>query len=821
MVGQRLRVLIVEDSEDDAALLLDELRRGGFEPVWQRVDGAPAMRDALARGPWDVVVADHTMPGFSGLGALELLHESGLDIPFILLSGSMGEDLAVQAMKAGAHDYIMKGRLARLLPAIERELREAEMRAARRRAEETLRLLQKAVETIRLGVTITDARSAIVYVNPAQAEIQGYSVDELTGRDVRVFSPPEFWNPMTPARLKAMKSWVRERVNVSRDGRVYPVRLISDVVRDAKGEPVGLVTISEDITERTRAEEALRESEERYALAARAANDGLWDWNMRNNEMYLSPRWKDMLGYREEEIGRRPEEWLGRVAPQDLERLKRQIDAHLGGLTPQLHIEHRVRHRDGTYRWFLCRGVAVRDGSGKAQRLAGSQTDVTERKVAEEQLLHSAFYDGLTELPNRALFMDRLESSIRRARRHGVFLFAVLFLDLDRFKNVNDSLGHMLGDQLLVAIARRLEKCMRPGDTVARLGGDEFTLLLDDIRDISDAEIVAERIQRALAAPFSLEGNEVFISASIGIALSSAEYERPEDALRDSDTAMYRAKLLGKARHEVFDASMHARAMTLLQLETDLRRAFERSEFRNHYQPIVSLSKGVLVGFEALARWAHPQRGLVPPEDFIPLAEETGLIVPLGHWVLREACRQLKEWLRSLSDGGRLSVSVNLSGRQFAQPDLVERVQEVLSETGLEPAYLALEITESVLMGQDEAATRTLASLRSMNIGLHIDDFGTGYSSLSYLHRFPVDTLKIDRSFVDRLGTPDENHEIVRTIVSLAHSLGMWVLAEGVETADQLEQLRQLSCDLGQGSFFSPALEAGQAEALIAANPRW
>ncbi|CAN5762204.1 hypothetical protein BH18ACI4_BH18ACI4_20770 [soil metagenome] len=397
-------------------------------------------------------------------------------------------------------------------------------------------------------------------------------------------------------------------------------------------------------------------------------------------------------------------------------------------------------------------------------------------------------------------------------------LFALLFLDLDRFKNINDSLGHIAGDQLLKATARCLEDCMRPMDTVARLGGDEFAILLDGLENQNQAILIAERIQQALTPAFNLNGHEVFVTASIGITLSAGGYHDPEDVLRDADTAMYRAKEGGKARSELFDASMHSHAVARLQLENDLRRAIERKEFEVYYQPIISLADDEISGFEALVRWNHPDRGLVLPSEFIPTAEETGLIVDIGRQVLHESCRQLREWQSTICQKP-LTMSVNLSGKQFAQPDLVAQVKETLDETGLDAKYLKLEITESVVMENAEVATAMLKQLCALGVHLSIDDFGTGYSSLSYLHRFPVKALKIDRSFIGRMGPDGENSEIVRTINTLANNLGMGVVAEGVETADQLAQLKAIRCTLGQGYLFSRPLDAIAAYAFIQDHP--
>jgi diguanylate cyclase (GGDEF)-like protein/PAS domain S-box-containing protein len=568
-----------------------------------------------------------------------------------------------------------------------------------------------------------------------------------------------------------------------------------------------------------RAQEGLRESEERYALAARGANDGLWDWNLDAKVVYFSTRWKSMLGYEEGEIGDNPNEWLNRIHDADRERVNQEIAAHQKGETSQFESEHRVLHKDGTFRWMLCRGLAIYNGSGKTSRMAGWQTDITEGKVS----------DPLTGLPNRLLFTDRVGRLIKHAKRRKDYLFAVLFLDLDGFKMINDSLGHLVGDQLLVGVASRLEKCLRATDTVARLGegfivarmgGDEFTVLLEDLKKPDDAKQAAERLMKAVTSPFMLGGREVFTSLSIGIALSNPGYEQAEDILRDADTAMYRAKSMGKARYEIFDADMRASVVARLQLETDLRRALEHGEFHNVYQPIVSLAAGQIVGFEALLRWQHPTRGLLGPEDFIMVAEETGLIRDLGWWNLREACRQMTHWRADYGAYSQLTMSVNLSPKQFLQANLVGDIASLLRELNLPPQALKLELTESTVMGDPSAAVEMLQQIKSLGISLAIDDFGTGYSSLSYLHRFPLDTLKIDRSFISSIGNGEET-EIARTILPMASNLHLDVVAEGVETIEQLLLLKKLECKYGQGYYFSKPLSAEEAGSLLAEQPTW
>jgi diguanylate cyclase (GGDEF)-like protein/PAS domain S-box-containing protein len=577
--------------------------------------------------------------------------------------------------------------------------------------------------------------------------------------------------------------------------------------------PVALARIATQLSHK-RAQEALRESEERYALAAQGANDGLWDWNIVTNKVYFSPRWKSMLGYHENEIGDNLQEWFDRIPESDRERVKKELAAHQKGLTSHFESEHRVLNKDGAFRWMLSRGLAVRDSSGKATRMAGSQTDITAGKVT----------DPLTGLPNRLLFVDRLGRLINHAKRRKDSLFAVLFLDLDGFKMINDSLGHLVGDQLLLSVSDRLEKCLRLTDTVARLkgsftmarlGGDEFTVLLDDLKDPADAKLAANRLMEVLTPPFILDGKEIFTSASIGIALSNSSYEDPDDMLRDADTAMYRAKSLGKGRCELFDADMRASVVERLQVETDLRHALERGEFRNYYQPIVALESGRIVGFEALLRWQHPTRGLMGPDQFIMVAEETGLIRELGWWNLREACRQLSEWKKHSDNYLNFTMNVNLSAKQFLQPNLVEEIGRLINELEFAPETLKLEITESTVMIDPASTAKMLQEIKSLGILLAIDDFGTGYSSLSYLHRFPLDTLKIDRSFISGVGQVGEGMEIARTIMPMAKNLRLDVIAEGVETLEQVALLKKLQCKYAQGYYFSKPLSADAVALLL------
>jgi len=559
--------------------------------------------------------------------------------------------------------------------------------------------------------------------------------------------------------------------------------------------------------------EALQESEERFRNAfdcaavgmALVSSDGQW--------LQVNPSLCNLLGYTEDELLATNFQTI--THPEDLDSVMVSINEVMEHQMPSCQVEKRYLHKLGHSVWVLLSASQIHDKQTKSGRLIFQIQDVADRKRAEQQLHYDAFHDVLTGLANRALFTDHLKLAVARAWRQVDHKFAVLFLDLDRFKVINDSLGHMVGDQLLVAIARRLELCLRPGDTVARLGGDEFTILLEDLKDEAEAVEVAERLQRTLAMPFNLGGHQVFTTASIGITLSSIGYDRPEDCLRDADTAMYRAKQHGKARHELFDSSMHARAMKLLQVESDLRRAIEHHELVVYYQPIMSLETRCIRGFEALVRWQHPQQGLICPADFISVAEETGMIVPLGKWVLGEACRQARVWQEQFPSDPPLSISVNISAKQFAEPGLIEQVEHVLRETGLATGSLHLELTESVVMESIELATDVLHRLRALGVALSIDDFGTGYSSLNYLHNFPLNTLKIDRSFVSQMSGNNENTEIVQTIVTLARSLGMNVVAEGIETETQLASLQALECEGGQGYLFAEPMHTNAAEAFL------
>ncbi|HYW69688.1 MAG TPA: EAL domain-containing protein [Pyrinomonadaceae bacterium] len=558
----------------------------------------------------------------------------------------------------------------------------------------------------------------------------------------------------------------------------------------------------------------LRESEQRFRVTFdHAAGMGLTttkgEWVRVNKSLC------DLVGYSESDLLKTPLRSLSH--PEDLEWLQEQLTNLLRGSIASVELEQRLLRRDREVICVALSATKIAEANKKSARLLVQVQDITDRKRVEERLIHEALHDDLTGLPNRALYMDHLRKAVARWKRRDHGAFAVLFLDLDGFKGINDTLGHLAGDQLLVEFTQRLTANVRPGDTFARLGGDEFSILLDDLNDLNDAIIAVKRLQRMLQEPFHLSGRELFVTSSIGVALSTPEYVDPDEILRHADAAMYRAKKLGKGRYEVFDQTTSKRLERQSQIETDLSRAVERAELFLEYQPIVALETGRIAGFEALLRWQHPTLGMISPPDFITVAEATGAIVPIGEWVLEEGCRQTREWQKTCPQSPPLYVSINLSVKQFTQPDLVEQVAIALHNGGLDPSSLRLEITETMLMNA-ESAIRMLSELNALGVGISIDDFGTGYSSLSYLHRLPISNLKVDRSFVNSMSGNRESFEIVRTIITLAQSLHLTIVAEGIETNEQLEMLRELNCEYGQGHFFSKALTVEWAASLLFAN---
>lgn len=671
-------------------------------------------------------------------------------------------------------------------------------------------------------ITILDADGTIRYESSSIERILGYKQEELLEKNAFEYVHPEDRESVAEVFASAVKEpgalvELEFRFRHANGKWVYLESVGNNLLEQAGIN--GFVVNSRDITDRREQEERLR----LFERAIAASSNGIVISENRDDcpVVYVNPSFEKMTGYSAADtIGKNCRFLQGR--DRDQSALKEIRQAIRQGKDCKVVL--RNYRKDGSRFWNELSLSPVENDRGQIAHFIGVQTDISDRKRVEEELIHQAYYDSLTGLPNRAFFMERLREATTEAETHADRFCAVLFIDLDRFKRVNDSLGHAVGDMLLIAIAFRLERCLDPQNIIARLGGDHYVILLNNIRTLEDATAVAEKIHDQLKPPFTFEGHEVFITASIGIAMSAIDYEVSADLLRNADIAMYRAKAAGKARHAVFDRAMYDRAVQLLQLENDLRRELHEVEslhdtsFRLAYQPIVSLDDGQIVGFEALVRWHHPERGFISPGEFIPLAEETGTIVPLGSLVLREACRQLVEWqarFQRISQTPKLKMSVNLSGKQFLQPQLVEQIEAVLEETGLDPACLKLEITESVLVEDTQTAIKTLLDLKQRQIHLSLDDFGTGYSSLSHLAQFPIDTLKIDKSFVSSIGMKDKNLQIVSAIVTLAHALGMDVTAEGIETPQQLAQLKTLGCNDGQGYFFSKPVYADAATALL------
>jgi diguanylate cyclase (GGDEF)-like protein/PAS domain S-box-containing protein len=650
--------------------------------------------------------------------------------------------------------------------------------------------------------------------NAAAERLFGISGSEAVGRELSMLLSPDTDTDRAQSRIELRDLLGGDetkqvlRPTPTRSGSTRMCEWTVVPLRDRKGRPAGTAALV--------FEPAALRDRDRFALALQGAGDGIWDWDLRKDRIWLSDGWRAMVGAKT--AGEAASEWLDRVHTGDREAVQAAIRSHLDGQSPRFESEHRLRHENGSWRWILARGQATREASGKAVRFSGSMMDVTDRKAAADRVLHDALHDPLTRLPNRALFLDLVKRSFARARRREEYRFAVLFLDLDRFKSVNDGLGHAAGDELLVQMGGRLQTCLREGDTLARQGGDEFTILLDDVKDASDAEIVADRIHDVTTQPFNVSGHEVFSTASIGIALSAPTYARPEDLLLDADTAMYRAKAQGRARSVAFDASMRERAPQLLDLEADLRRALVREEFRVHYLPIVDVATGRIQGLEALIRWAHPKRGLVSPEHFVPFAEETGLIVPMGRWLLDEAGREFQTCRAASAD--RLSLNVNLSSKQLLHSDLLQHIDGVLSQNSLDPQDLVLELTENTFQHSEHAAVR-IAQLRDRGVRLYMDDFGTGYSSLNSLYKYQLDSLKIDKSLFSGGSPRGQAPELVRTIVSLARDLGKHVVAEGVETKEQFGFLREVGCSAAQGYYFSPPVEGNVARSLLERGASW
>ncbi len=691
--------------------------------------------------------------------------------------------------------------------------------SARKRAEDALRSSEQRYrslfEGVPVGVYRISSEGSFLEVNRALLEILGFArrEDMVDMKSGDLYVDPEdrqAWRVMMEyeGRVDHFETQVYRH-----DRSTIWVRLSALAIRGEGGEIVGYEGTVEDITDRKRAEDALRRSEERFRSLVQNAPDLISILDAEGTVRYQSPSSVPLLGYSAAE--QQGTQGFGRVHPEDRPQLETLFQELLRNPRRSVRCEYRIRHSDGSWRVLESKLTNLLESSSVGGVVINSR-DITDRKRAENQLLHDALHDALTGLPNRTLFMDRLGLCLGHSPRHKDYRCAVLFLDLDRFKMVNDSFGHTIGDQLLVQVSRRLGSCLRPTDSLARLGGDEFAILLDNVVDASNAVRVVQRIQQELEVPFRVDGREIYSDASIGIALSSGAGQKPENLLRDADTAMYRAKGRAQASYAIFDARMHAQVRAQLQLETELRRALDQWQFEVFYQPLVAMQTGVLEGFEALLRWRHPERGLVLPDDFVPLAEDTGMINPLGARVLAEACDQMRRWSDRLTLERPLFISVNLSNRQFSQADLVDQVRGTLESSGLAGDRLVLEVTESAVMEDPDTVFATLLELKQLGIQISLDDFGTGYSSLSVLHRFPFDKVKIDRWFVRNVGVDRGSDGLVEGVLALCRWRQLETVAEGVETPEQRRKLAELDCTYAQGFLFSDAVEAARAEELIA-----
>jgi diguanylate cyclase (GGDEF)-like protein len=755
IVNQTIEVLILEDVYEDAELLVMTLETAEIKLNYNIVSNEIAFSEQLQHQSFDVVFSDYRLPHFNALQAFERLQQSGQDIPFILITGSLGEEAAVECLKAGMTDYVLKDRLFRLPMVLRRALQEFEVRRQRKTAIAALE--EKAWRESIINRIVQSMRDTLVLDEVLQTTVEQLCEALAVSRCFIV-------QPNTQQQLQVSYTNLAEPEREIMMGSVFDCEFYHQHRKLLEQGELIVLSQMDDIGQSCAAQEAIID---RYHLRA----------------LVLAP-----LLYQRS--------FLGLIGLHQCDRERRWTDNEL----------------------LLIRAIADHCAIAihQAKLYQQAQTELAERKRFEAQLRHDAFHDTLTGLPNRALFMNRLQHALqlnrRRSLRGGVELplshFAVLFLDLDRFKVINDSLGHILGDLLLQTVARQLEHCLRAGDTIARLGGDEFVILQEDIASANDAIEVSKRILAALKSPIWLDGHEVFVTASIGIALNSPNYTQPAQLLRDADTAMYRAKSRGRGRYEIFDDSMHTHAYRQLQMENDLQRAIEGEQFQLHYQPIVSLKTEEIYGFEALIRWPHLQQGLISPAEFVPIAEETGLITAIDLWVLQEACKNLRLWQQDHPEINALIMSINLSGKDFTQPDLIGKIDHILEKVDLSGRSLKVEITESVLIQNAEQATVILEQLKARQIQICIDDFGTGYSSLSYLHRFPIDIIKIDRSFILRLHEGAENQEIVKAIVNLGLNLGLMVVAEGVETKEQLAFLKNIGCHYGQGYFFSRPVDS-------------
>ena len=812
-----VRALVVDESASNAELLLEELRRGGFAPVFERVASRESFESALAGGAWDVVLSDIAAPTLDAFGALSILQSRDLDVPFLVVADNLGDETVIRAMKAGAQHCIPRTSLARLCPILERELGEARHRRDRRHAQEALR---SSEERFRRAALMS---SDLIHEYDRAANRMEWhgDVDRLLG-----FASGEFprtiegWqkaiHPEDQLRVSAAASrhfesgepFFEEYRVIKRDGSILHWHHNATLLPAVNGHPplcIGTVT---DISGRRQIEEALRLSEKRYRTLFERNLAGVYRSTLEGRLLDCNESFARIFGYASREEVLRQAAWDFYVKPED----RQAAVAKLLERQSLTNYEICLKRKDGSLVWVLESENLIEGPDGRLSIIEGTTIDITERKRAEEQVKHLAFHDPLTNLPNRLLFSDRLTLAVAQAHRHAQKL-AVLFLDLDRFKIINDSLGHSVGDELLRQVAERIQEYVREGDTVARLGGDEFTLLVPGISAEEDAAKIARKICDAIHDPFWIDGRELFVTTSMGVAVYPADGHDAETLVRNADSAMYRAKEQGRDNYQLYTPAMNAKAVERLSLESRLRQAVANHELELHFQPFFDLKTAKVLGAEALLRWRHPELGLIPPGEFIPIAELSGLIVPIGEWVLRTACAEARKWHEKGFSG--LTVSVNLSSRQFQQADLVSQVTNALNDTGLEPDKLDLEITESNAMQNAEHSINTLWGLKKQGVRISMDDFGTGYSSLNYLKRFPIDRIKLDQSFVRDLPGDKDDAAIAMAVIAMGRSLELVVIAEGVETEEQLEFLKDRDCDQLQGFLFSRPLPPDAFETFL------
>ena len=802
-----LRVLIIGDSADEA--LLVQYLQQSYKLIHLRIDNTDSLITALQQSEWDLVLSDHTMPELNSFTALKIVQQNKLDCPFIVVSSVTGEDLAVAAIKAGAHDYLLKTNLTRLIPAIKRELQTAQVRRTHRQTEQYFRATfeQAAVGIAHIGL---DGRR--LRVNHKLCLITGYTEDELlTCNHLNVIyhgDIPDEWKGIQQLLAENISNITKEIRYVRKDGSLVWVNLTWSLAHTPMDEPDYFIEMIEDITERKKTVEQLR----LFARVFDTINEGVMVTDSNNNIVLVNPAFSTITGYSAAEaIGKNPRMLHSGLTSKAFYKKMWQC-IHQAGRW-QGEITDRRKNGESYIEWLSI--STMKDERGELSHHIAVISDISERKAAEEHMAYMAQHDFLTDLPNRMLLHDRLTQAIAHAEREQRKV-AVMFLDLDRFKIINDTLGHLIGDKLLKIVADRIGNVARASDTVSRLGGDEFAIMLTHITDANDIATIAVKLLAAIAGPCVIDGNEIEVTTSIGISVFPEDGNDSESLIAHADAAMYQAKGSGRNNYQFFTHEMNQRTLERMAIKNKLSHALERNELFLCYQPQVDLQSNRIIGAEALVRWHHPLHGNVMPVQFISVAEENGLIPPIGEWVLREACRQNQEWRKlGLME---ITMAVNLSVVQFRQKNLGEVIKNILHESALAPSGLEIEITESILMQDAEAAILLLEDIKTMGLKLSVDDFGTGYSSLSYLKRLPIDKFKIDQSFVRDLATDTDDAVIVSAIISMAHSLGLKVIAEGVETAEQLAFLKQQGCDEIQGYYFSQPVSAGEFTKLLSSG---